>query len=328
VSIAAAVLVALTAIGFSLAEEEGASAVGARLAVTFVDGHRVDLLALDGSRVASIPTGLSPRGMAVHEERLYVANRGTDEAPGSSLTVVDLESLRPERTVYACLACAPYDLLFDPEGHLWFTGQADRTVYRMLPPYDGPESSIMVSWGWPTELALVEGMGTLAVAMRDSQDLALIDTRTNRAQRVTIATAPGAVAGRPGRPEAWAAVDPLGQLARVEVRGDAGRPQADLKKIENYAAALGFLPGGQRLLVSVGQPMGVALYRADGPERLDRIETTARPGAIAVAPSGERAAVLVPAESKVLILGIDGDGLVEQASIPVEGRPARVLWLP
>jgi DNA-binding beta-propeller fold protein YncE len=326
----ASALVLVLGLGLVLGASEGdASGDEGRLAITYGEQHRVALFAPDGTRLASVPTGLSPRGMAVMGNELFVANRGLNEAPGSSLTVIDLNTLQPVRTIYACVACAPYDLKFDAEEHLWFSAQADRAVYRMVPPYDGPQNSLLVSWGWPTQLALVEGMGKLVVGMRAGRDVALIDTRLNTIERVPLAQSPVAVAARPGKPQAWAAIAPPGQLARIEVRGDAGRPLTELMKIGNYPSDLRFLPDGERVLVSHGDPLGIALYDAEAGERRGLVELSSRPGAIEVLPSGRRAAALVPAEQRLVWIGISEDGeLSEQGSFDVGGRPMRVLWIP
>jgi DNA-binding beta-propeller fold protein YncE len=328
--VAAAAVAAALSLGLATADDgTSMSSETGRLAITFADLNQVGVFALDGTPLASIPTGLSPRGMAVRGGELFVANRGRNEAPGSSLTVIDLETLQPVRTVYACVACAPYDLLFDAEDHLWYSGQADRAVYRMVPPYEGPHSSVLVSWGWPTQLALVEGMGRLVVGMRSAAEVALIDTRLNKAERITLGAGPAAVASRPGAPEAWAALDPTGHLARIEVRGDAGPPETEMTKVGNFPADLQFLPDGKRLLMTLGQPLGVALYDATSGERLSLLSLTSRPGALDVAPSGDRAAVLVPGEQKLVWVGISVEGeLSEEGSFELGSRPMRVRWLP
>lgn len=322
---------AAAGVGAALAAEPAAesSAVGSMLAISFPERHEVGLFDVDGTRLARIPTGLSPRGMAAREGKLYVANRGRNESPGSSLTVIDLKELRAVRTIYACMACAPYDLTFDLEGTLWFTGQADRTVYRMTAPYaDGPEGSTVVAWGWPGDVARVEGMGQLAVSMRGTQQMALVDARTKRAERLQVGLTPVTVASRPGRPEVWVALHPMGKLNRVTVHGDAGDPTMELIDVEDFISAFAFLPDGGRLLLAAGQAPSLSLIDAESGKALTRMPLSSRGAAVVPSPDGSRAAVLLPGEGRVLLAAISPDGeLSEESTFEVEGKPLRMEWL-
>lgn len=313
-------------------EPPGETATGGGTLVVSVESHhRVDAYTPQGERLGSAITGLAPRAVTYREGMLYVANRGPERAPGSSLTIVDLESMRPVRTVLTCLGCAPNDLVFDEEDALWVVGQADRAVYRLKPPYVEPYNSIIVTWGWPTQLAVVEGMGSLVVGMRASEDLAIVDTRKSRAVPLTIGPTPDIVVSRPGAPEAWAVADPMGHLGQVTVRGDAGPPVAALHKIGEFPNGAAFTPDGRRVLVSVGEPMQVVVYDAESLDELSVLPVSARPGAIAMGPTGDMAAVLLDDNGRfeILMVSVDADGRSSPESrFDVDGKISDILWIP
>ncbi len=291
--------------------------------------NRVDVYTPNGSHLAGIPVGVNPRGMATRDGRLYVANRGASRAPGSSITVVDLEHLAPLETLTACEGCAPYWITFDPEGKLWFTSQKDRSIYVTSPPYQVPEANILLMWGWPTEVAPMGESGFLVVGMRDSSDFAVVNTATRKTTRLTLGPTPSSVFSRPGHEEGWVAADNMGFLSQVTLEGETPQPKNDSFKAINFIVDAVFSADGSRIFVSSAKPMALAVFDADTRKLVGHTEFETPPGSIALSPSGEQVAVVFAAEKSVGIVDVSEPETPELVrSFPVGENTWHMLWLP
>ena len=296
-----------------------------RIFVTLARGHRVDVFEPDGSLLASLPTGISPRGMAALDGKLYVANRGLDRAPGSSITRIDLATLTPEVTLLACEGCAPYSLLFDAKNRLWMSAQAHRAVYRLDPPYTSPAGSVLASWGWPTELASM-GDGDLLVGIRGADEVGILDEEGMSIQRLGIGPAPSSVFSRPGKKEGWIATNPMSALHSVS---GEGKEYTEEKFVTPGFLGDGvFTPDGRFVLVCSGEAKAILIYDPETGEERGRLVISPAPRRIVMAPDGKYVAVSLDGNAEIAVVDItDLEHPVLETSFTVEGKIGGLLWL-
>ncbi|MDQ7006405.1 MAG: hypothetical protein Q9Q40_04170 [Acidobacteriota bacterium] len=306
------------------------AAEGGRIFLSERGRHQVAVYRPDGTRLATITTGISPRGMAAHEGKLYVANWGHAEAPGSSLTRIDLGTLRADKTISACIGCAPLDLFFDGEDRLWMVGQNHHAVYRLDPPWDKPAASVLVSWGWPVTLAPLGESGKILVGMRASDDLAILDPVTMKASTLTVGPVPGEVLRRPGHDEGWVITNPMNAVHRITASGAVeGEYRVEAVVTPNYLGEGVFTADGRYLLLTCQAALGMLVFDPDSGEVVADLKFEKAPRQIALSPSGQRAAVLIPAQRQLAIVDLsDPEAPRLERTMDLDGEIGDVLWLP
>lgn len=297
-----------------------------RVAACLLDLKQVAVWDAGGTLVARIPVGAGPRGLAWRDGRLFVANRGEDKSPGSTISIIRSDTLEVLEQPEVCAGCAPRGLTFDSRGVLWITGQAHQAVYKVEPPYREPAASVVVSWGWPTEIALGPGP-LLTVGFRGGQAVALIDPVAFRSTRLDLGPVPEVLAARPGSGEVWAAMNPAGQIAVL--RDTSSGPSAERWTGPAFPQDLAFTADGNRLLVTAGSAQALIVFDATTRRETGRLVFDSPPREIAVAPGGGRAVVHLPENKQLVFVTLSGEGrVVREKSVSVPGVISDLLWIP
>ncbi|MBP7146664.1 MAG: hypothetical protein KBD01_03900 [Acidobacteria bacterium] len=314
-------IVPLFALVFSLAVSPAGAAGGARLALTLLDQAKLVILADTGALAGEFPTGPGPRGIAEQGGRLFVANRGLESDAGSTVSIIDPRVNPASREVKLCERCAPRALAFDRRGTLWMSAQAHQALYRIDPPYEQPSASVVVAWGWPTEIDVLPEADLVAVGFRGAPVMAFVDAIKMSASRVETGPVPETVAVRPGSGEVWAALNPSAQL--VIVRGGKAERIAGPR----YPLDIGFTPDGSRALVTSGGEPGLVLIDAATRKEVARVALGSMPRELAVSPDGSRVAVALPEAKKVAIVRLGERPAVER-EVAVGGTVGGMIWIP
>jgi YVTN family beta-propeller protein len=280
-----------------------------------------------GTVLGRVETGEGPRVLAIRGGQLFVANRGLERTPGSTITVVDLATMRKVRDISACAGCAPRGLAFDDRGTLWMTGQAHRAVYRIDAPYEAPAASVLADWGWPTEIALAAGSGRLGVGLRGSPVAALVDVSSMTTSRLDVGPVPEALAARPGAPELWFALNPSGQLAVVDLKTPA-KPDITRFGSVPYPQDIAFTPDGKTVLVTSAKDNALHVIDAASREERAAIALGAAPREVAVSPDGAHAAVFLPEPREIVVVALAGGEGGPLAHIAAGGMISDLLWIP
>jgi DNA-binding beta-propeller fold protein YncE len=307
-----------------VAAEEG------RLALTMRDEARLEIRGVDGELLGEVPTGPGPRAITLHGGKLFVANRGLGQTPGSTVTVVDGNAATIESTLGVCLECAPRDLLFDAAGRMWFTGQAHQVLYWSFPPYEFPAGSIVVGLGWPSTLARLDDGKTILVGFREGGLLALVDTERQTFSRIEAITAPTFVAARGGTREFWVGSDRGSAVVLLRAPDSADElPRTEVILPQAFLGGIAFTPDGRFAVLSQVAVNSVTVLDASDGSVVSRHELEGQPGEVAVSRDGRRIAVNVPERKRIEILALDGKGGVSPAGgFAVPGAIGDLEWLP
>lgn len=301
-----------------------------RLALTLLDEARLEIRGQDGELLGKVSTGPGPRAVTLHGGKLFVANRGLGQTPGSTVTVVDGEAAVVESTLGVCLECAPRDLLIDAAGRMWFTGQAHQVLYWSFPPYEFPAGSIVVGLGWPSTLAKLDDGKTLLVGFREGGLVALVDTERQTFSRVEAITAPTFVAARTGTREFWVGSDRGSAVVLLRVPDSADElPTTEVILPQAFLGGIAFTPDGRFAVLSQVAVNSVTVLDASDKRVLSRHELDGQPGEVAVSHDGRRVAVIVPERNRVEILVLDDEGGISPKSgFVVSGAIGDLEWLP
>ena len=325
-ALAVAAVVGLAALPAAAADEATAAAPApGRLAVSMLDRAEVVFLDTTGRIVGRAPTAHGPRGLALYDGKIYAAARGVEDIPGSTIAEIDATRMIKLRDISACARCAPRAVAFDGKGTMWMSAQAHRAVYVLRPPYEAPLGSMVVAWGWPTQLAAISGREAVAVAFRGSPTAAILDTQYSTP--VELGPTPEAVAARPGVPEAWYALNPAGQLASVRLP-EEGVPVVERFGQIPFPQGIAFTASGRRALVTSGGARALIILDAATREETGRLVFETAPREIAVGPDDARAALYFPETKRVAIVRIDGPAPVRESDFLLAGAPGDFLWIP
>ncbi len=154
------------------------TAFGQTLLVGNKSDHTVDIIDLaTGRSVATLPTGVGPHEIAVSPDTstAVVTDYGTREQPGSTLTVIDLESRQVARTVELGEHTRPHGLAWLDDQRIAVTTEGSKHLL-VVDPHQGEilqavetdqEISHMVAVSRPTGRAFVANIGSGTVTVID-----------------------------------------------------------------------------------------------------------------------------------------------------------------
>jgi YVTN family beta-propeller protein len=230
-----------------------------------------------GKVMATLPTGSAPHEAASSPDgRLVLAsNYGRPEAPGSTLTVIDVVGARVEKTIELGAGRRPHGLVFVGARRALVTAEGSKallvvdvekgSVERAIET--GQEISHMVAATPDGRRAFVANIGSGTVTAVD------LATGTVLAQIPTGKGSEG-IAVRPGGKEVWVANRGEDTVAIVD--------QVELKVVAKLSAAsfpirVAFTPDGQRALVSCAGSGDVAIFDAGGRRETGRLRAGLEP---------------------------------------------------
>ncbi len=320
----AVAVAALACAGLALATP--ASGDG-RLFVGEWDLHQVEVYTPAGELLKQIPTGIGPRGLAVQGGKLFVADEGLERAPGSSLTIIDLQSLAAERTLFLCEACGPRGLAFDAQGVLWVAAAAPPSLIEVRPPYSRRGRTFSVNEGPPGEVAAAADGAFVAGALSGAGRVRLLVGAARRAATLEVGSAPARLASRPGAAEVWATTGPEAGVAVIRVPA-TGAARADRLAAPAFPQDIAFTPDGGRALVTGARDRVLVLLDSSSGRELSRLTFDSAPQQIAVSPDGRQAAVFLPAEEKIAVVQLTGASLTRGTTFAIPAGVVELLWLP
>ncbi|RMH05549.1 MAG: YncE family protein, partial [Planctomycetota bacterium] len=300
----------------------------------------IDLAA--GEIVATLPTGAGPHEVALHPAGRWavVADYGV-RAPGSTLSVLDLEAPRRARRIDLGAPIRPHGLTFEPDGvALWVTAETRRELWR-------------VSFADGSVLARIPTAGPASHMVARAPDGRLFVSDLGAGTVLPIE--PDGAAGRPvatGEGAEGIAVSADGQQLWVTNRASDTVSVLDPTSLEvrrelscpGFPIRVALTPDGRTALVSCARAGEVALFRAvdgrplgrirldltavdDGGGRLfgGRFGASPVPIGLAVAADGRRAWVACSGADAVAEL--DPAGLRVTRILPAGREPDGIAWL-
>jgi YVTN family beta-propeller protein len=221
--------------------------------------------------VATVPTGAGPHEVAVSPNGriAVVANYGTQQAPGSSLTVIDVPGKKQLKTI---------DLgqYRRPHGIEWLSG--DQIVVTV----EGNKALLIVDIKTSAVVAAVttdQNVSHMVVVARKSSkafvanigsgSCTVIDLKTR--QKITdIATGPGAegIDISPDQKEVWVTNRAANTVSVIDV--NTLKITATLES-KDFPIRVKFAPGGKRVLVSNARSGDVAIFDAATKKEVGRV---------------------------------------------------------
>lgn len=207
-----------------------------------------------GREVATLPTGKAPHEVAISADgrRAAITNYGSREAPGSSLTLLDLAGRRVEKTIDLGEHRRPHGVVWSADGRgLWVTAEGSKALLE-VDVAEGKVRRALPTAMEVSHMVAVTAAGDRAfVANIRSGNVTALDLASGQVL-AQIATGDGAegIGVDPGGEELWVsnrAVDTLTVLGARDLARRAELPAP------GFPIRLAFTPDAARVLVSAAK---------------------------------------------------------------------------
>lgn len=235
-----------------------------------VSTARNQLLILDretGRELAAVATGVGPHQLAVHPEgaRAVVANYGTRENAGSSLTVVDLRTRTASGTIDLGRYRRPHGITFlaDPDIVL-VTAVANRALLRVNLASGEIEQAIALRQRGSHQVVASADESRAYVANLESGSVSAVDLREGRAlQRLKLGGVVEGIALSPDGGRLWAADSDKDLISVIDT---ASLEVVERIECSSYPVRLLLSADGEKLLVSKARSSEVTVVRVGEPD--------------------------------------------------------------
>lgn len=280
---------------------------------------------VNGTVEARIEVGFGPHEIATGPDggTAYVADSGTPEEPGRTITVIDVSSRQAQAT-FELGDCMPHDLRVDGDGStLWVTCANLRAVAE-LDARTGERRRVWetgVEGGWMLDVA-PDG-GKIYVANLEGGGVSIIDVRSETVRQIELVEGQIGLAVAPDGGEVWVSGVNEDSIRIIDARRDS--VVATIASGGERPVRVRFTPDGDRVLVVNSGSRTIAVFDAARRARLGAIELAHEPKVIAIEPAGGRAVVSHPHAGAVSVL--DLERLTVQRVIEVGGVPDGVAWV-
>lgn len=241
--------------------------------------------------VKKLPTGANPHEVAVTPEGIaYVANYGTAEEPGHTLTMIDLRRRAVVRTIELGTFTRPHGMAMSRNhGSLWVASEGAGSVIEI----DAATGALMQDWETKQAKSRMVVPGAderkLYVANANSGSLSVIERASGRIRIVPSGSGAEGIDYAAGRAEVWIANRESNDLVVIDARADtvlARVPNTGSKPIR-----LRCTPEGHEAWVANSGSNDIVVFDTATRLPLATIPVAATPAGLTIEPSGRRAFV-------------------------------------
>jgi YVTN family beta-propeller protein len=281
----------------------------------------------DRKVAAKLPTGDDPHEVLVTKDgsRAYISDYGPKEAPGKTLTVVDLKTQKVVKTIDLGELRRPHGLA-EADGKIYFTAEVSQSVARYDPATDKVDWTAKVGQKVTHMLVVTPDGKKVYTADVLSDSVSAVDVATGQSTPIAVGKQPEGIAISPSGHEVWAAHRGDGSVSVIDTATNKVVATLPCGKLPIRAA---FTPDGARVLVS--DPVGgeVVVFDAKTREVAKRVPVDGGAMAIAVSPDSKRAFVVEIEAGRVVAIDLVRGEAEPRAIVESIGPvPDGVAWVP
>lgn len=272
--------------------------------------------------VGKVPTGNGSHEVAATEEgRLaIVSNYGDAGAPGSTLSIIDIDAAKELHRGSVAPLQRPHGLAVVGDS-VWFTAEANQAVGRFNLGENAVDRVVGTAQKLSHMIVADRKSGKLYTSNILSGSVSAIAPVDPPARwdvvAISTARGPEAIALSPDGKQVWVGHRPSGGISVIDTATQKVTASID---VEHFVFRLAFTPDGKYVLATVPDGGVVEVFEAATGDRVKQIETPGgAPLTVAVDPDGTRAFVAVGGANRVYI--VDLRTLDVAASMPAGGTP-------
>src|SRR5215472_6584423 len=253
-----------------------------------------------GKVLGRVPTGDGPHEVAASSDGklAFVANYGTGQNPGSTISVIDAVNMKEIRKLDVSPMRRPHGLWF-ADGKLYFTAEANRAIGRYDPAADKIDW-LMGTGQNTTHMVIVAKDGTIFTANIGSDTIGILDRAGYTP--VAVGKGPEAMDLSPDGKELWTAHSRDGGVSVIDVAGK--KVVATLALGTKRSNRLKFTPDGKRVLITDLDAGELLVLDAPTRKEVQRINLGKTPEGILMAKDGSRAYVCVAGDDRIAIVDL------------------------
>ena len=280
-----------------------------------------------GKPIRHIPTGDGPHEVAlsVDGRTAYVTNYGAQN-PGSSISVIDIDSGKETRRVDLGALHRPHGVIVSSGGFVYLTIEANRALAR-YDPASGTVDWIMGTGEAGTHMVVGTADGSTLFTSNIGSDSVTSFRRAAGAQawtvtRIPVGKGPEGIDLSPDGKELWTAHSRDGRVSVIDVA--SGQVTATLDIRTKRSNRLRFTPDGRLVLVSDLDAGELIAIDAVSRKEVKRVALGRAPSGILVLPDSSRAYVALTGENALAV--VDIKTLEPAGRVPTGAGPDGMAW--
>ena len=317
------------ALAASLSVASDAQQAGAKSALLVLNKVENTLAIVDPESLkvlGRVPVGVGPHEVITSADgRLaYVANYGTQQVQGNSLSIVDLAARKELKRVELGPLRRPHGIV-EAGGKIYFTAEVNRAVARYDPASDRVDW-VMGTGQSATHMLAVTPDGKRAYTANIASDTVTSielnqPSGPKQIAHIAVGKNPEAIDISPDGRELWVGQNGDGSISIIDT---ATNKVKETLKVGEVPIRVKFTPDGRRVLVSDAKASQLIVIDAATRKEVKRIAADGVPVGILITPDGRRAFVAAMEANKVLV--IDLDKLEVTGSIAPGDGPDGMAW--
>jgi YVTN family beta-propeller protein len=279
-----------------------------------------------GKVVGRAPTGQGPHEVAVSDDGklAFVTNYGAG-MPGSSLSVIDLASLKELRRVEIAPRSAPHGILF-AGGKAYFTAQGSKLIGSYDPAADNIDWLMGIGQDRTHMLVMTKDMNRIFTSNIGSESVSTVERGGDppdwKVTHITVGKLPEAIDMSPDEKEVWVATYGDGAVSIIDATTKKVIQTLDLKL--KRSNRMKFTPDGKLVFISDNGVGELVVIDAASRKEVKRMKLGASFTGILMAPDGSRAFAAVSRDSNIAV--IDLKTLELTSRIPTGKNPDGMAW--
>jgi YVTN family beta-propeller protein len=258
--------------------------------------------------LAKIPTGEGPHEIipSADGKLAFVANYGTQQILGSSLSVIDLVARKEIRRVDLGALRRPHGIM-ERDGKIYFTCEVNRLVAR----YDAATDKIDWIMGTGQNathmLVISQDQKRIYTTNIGSDSVTAMEFQTappspSKITHIGVGKQPEAIDLSPDGKELWVGQNADGNISIIDT---ATNTVKETFKVAQQPIRVKFTPDGKRVLVSDPQTGILCVLDAATRKEIKRIEVGEVPVGILITPDGKRAFVATMQANRVAVINLE-----------------------
>lgn len=255
--------------------------------------------------LGKVPTGDGPHEVVASADGriAYVANYGTQQKVGNSISIIDIVARREIKRLELGPLFRPHGIVL-ANGKVYFTAEVNRVIARYDPAKDKVDLIIGTGQSITHMLAVTPDGKRVYTTNIVSGTVTSIDFTLPVHQQVAqieVGKGPEAIDVSPDGREVWVGQNGDGSISIIDT---ATNKVKETIKVGEVPIRVKFTPDGKRVLVSDPKAGELVVLDAATRKELKRMKVAGTPVGILVTPDGSRAFIAAMEANKVLVLDL------------------------
>lgn len=273
-----------------------------------------------------VPTGVGPHEVIASADgrTAYVANYGTQQTLGNSLSIIDIPARKEIKRVELGALYRPHGIV-ESGGKIYFTTEVNRAVAR-YDPATARVDWVMGTGQTATHMLAITPDGKRAYTANIGSDtVTAIELNAPPGPKmiahIPVGKQPEAIDVSPDGRELWVGQNGDGQISIIDT---ATHQLKETVKVGEVPIRVKFTPDGRRVLVSDAKANQLIVLDAATRKEIKRIAIEGIPVGILIQPDGRRAFVAAMQGNRVVV--VDLDKLAVAGTIEPGEGPDGMAW--